>query len=118
MLVLRQDSTQIWRDNKLITEILDSGEIIEYDRKVDNKILSITISKKVKVKINDEKKINSYPFCEMQMGAEQRLTKICPNLEPSRRIYFKTNNWVSIVDAHPILPEAPYFLIVLNSKKI
>ena len=57
MLVLRQDSTQIWRDNKLITEILDSGEIIEYDRKVDNKILSITISKKVKVKINDEKKL-------------------------------------------------------------
>lgn len=48
----------------------------------------------------------------MNGGARQKLQKICPRLESERQIYLTTENLVTTVDAHPILPESPYFLIV------
>jgi diadenosine tetraphosphate (Ap4A) HIT family hydrolase len=58
------------------------------------------------------KKVSGCPFCAMKDGARKKLEDICPKLESARQIYLVTKNLVSTVDAHPILPETPYFLIV------
>ena len=51
------------------------------------------------------------PFCSVS-DSLKRIDKVCPQLENDRRIYLETNNFLTTIDSHPIIPESPYFLIV------